>query len=293
VPVEILIRPKWFGDFADDLDSIVAAAREADPTASITVELPKPSEPGRYAVVGKSVLEVVVPIAGGYAFNKVADAVIARARAAWKARHQPNVWPRTHIVRILGPDGEVLREVKVSDDPPPTGPGADARRDRLEQSRSVGPGELLEGAPKSWPGANKLVAAMKPVAEMLAQDVDDELQRMPIPPSNVQANVDAKRRLIERLDKRIAELSDHAGFGMVIGPAWEQKALERLFEVGVRKETDLARDLEDDPWDVAAWCDQADSSGLVEELGGSVPAPGRRWSITDPGRRRIGFPAGR
>jgi hypothetical protein len=63
-------------------------------------------------------VEVVASGAGSYAFGKVADAIIAKACSSWKARHKPNHWPRTHIVKILGPDGEVLREVKVSDDPP-------------------------------------------------------------------------------------------------------------------------------------------------------------------------------
>jgi hypothetical protein len=55
-------------------------------------------------------------MAGGYAFGKVADAIIAKARESWKARHKPNHWPRIHIVRIIGPKGQVLREVRVSDD---------------------------------------------------------------------------------------------------------------------------------------------------------------------------------
>ena len=117
-----MIRPRWVGDFADDLDSIVAAAHEAASGIEITLDLPTPTEPGRYAVTGQSILEVVLPAAGGYAFSKIADAVIAKARSTWKARHEPNTWPRTHIVKILGPDGEILREVKVSDDPPGSSP---------------------------------------------------------------------------------------------------------------------------------------------------------------------------
>jgi hypothetical protein len=121
-PCVVVIRPRWVGDFADDLDSIVAAAREAAPSVKITLDLPTPTKPGRYGVTGQSILEVVLPAVGGYAFSKIADAVIAKARSTWKARHEPKAWPRTHIVKILGPDGETVREVKVSDDPPDAPP---------------------------------------------------------------------------------------------------------------------------------------------------------------------------
>jgi len=120
-PAIVTIKPFAVGDFADDLDAIVAEARLAAPEIEVVVELPSPTEPGRRAVIGRSILEVMLPATSGYAFSKLTDAVIAKARSTWKARHKPNVWPRTHIVKILGPDGEVLREVKVSDDPPGAG----------------------------------------------------------------------------------------------------------------------------------------------------------------------------
>lgn len=116
-PKKILIRPFVLDDFEQDLDSIVAAAREAGPEFEIDVERPTRTEPGKRAVIGRSILEVVGSSAGSYAFTKVTDAIIRTARSSWKARHEPNTWPRTHIV-IVSPDGEVLREVKVSDDPP-------------------------------------------------------------------------------------------------------------------------------------------------------------------------------
>lgn len=115
---KILIRPFALDDFEHDLDSIVAAARKAGPEFDIDVERPTPMESGKRAVIGRSTLEVVGSFAGSYAFTKVADAITATARSSWKARHEPNTWPRTHIVKIVSPDGEVLREVKVSDDPP-------------------------------------------------------------------------------------------------------------------------------------------------------------------------------
>jgi hypothetical protein len=128
-PKKILIRPFALDDFEHDLDSIVAAAREAGPEFEIDVESPPPMEPGKRAVIGRSILEVVGSSAGSYAFTKVADAITATARSNWKARHEPNTWPRTHIVRIVSPDGEVLREVKVSDDPP-SGAGSEIISDR-------------------------------------------------------------------------------------------------------------------------------------------------------------------
>ena len=101
-------------DFADELDGIIAAAHEAAPEVEVVVEAPTPMDAGRRGVIGRSILEVVFSAAGGYVFGKVADAVIAQARAGWRQRHKPNTSPRPHYVKLLGPDGEVLREVKVS-----------------------------------------------------------------------------------------------------------------------------------------------------------------------------------
>ena len=117
-PKKIVIRPFALGDFEQDLDGIVAAAQEAGPEFEIDVERPTTMGQGKRAVIGRSILEVVGSFAGSYAFTKIADAITAKARSSWTARYEPNMWPRTHIVKIMSPDGEVLREVKVSDDPP-------------------------------------------------------------------------------------------------------------------------------------------------------------------------------
>lgn len=114
----VLLRQFAYLDFEEDLDAIAAAAQAATPDFEIVIERVDPADPRTRGVTGQSILEVVAPVVGGYAFGKVADAIIAKARETWKARHEPNHWPRTHIVRILGPSGEVLREVKISDDPP-------------------------------------------------------------------------------------------------------------------------------------------------------------------------------
>ena len=119
MPETIVLRQSAHLDFEEDLDAIAEAAREADPNFEIVVQRVGPNDPHVCAVTGQSILEIVASVTGTYAFGKVADAIIAKARASWKARHKPNHWPRTHIVKILGPGGEVLREVKVSDDPPP------------------------------------------------------------------------------------------------------------------------------------------------------------------------------
>jgi hypothetical protein len=83
-PKKILIRPFALDDFEHDLDSIVAAAREAGPEFEIDVESPLPMEPGKRAVSGRSILEVVGSSAGSYAFTKVADAITATARSSWR-----------------------------------------------------------------------------------------------------------------------------------------------------------------------------------------------------------------
>lgn len=118
VPETVVLRQFAHLDFEEDLDAIADAAREAGRDFEITVQRVDSSDPHVRGATGRSILEVVASGAGSYAFGKVADAIIAKARSSWKARHKPNHWPRTHIVKILGPDGEVLREVKVSDDPP-------------------------------------------------------------------------------------------------------------------------------------------------------------------------------
>jgi hypothetical protein len=119
VPETLVLRQFAYLDFEEDLDAIAEAAREAGPDLEIVVERVDPSDPHVRGVSGRAILEVVASSAGSYTFGKVADAIIAKARTSWKARHLPHHWPRTHIVKILGPNGGVLREVKVSDDPPP------------------------------------------------------------------------------------------------------------------------------------------------------------------------------
>jgi hypothetical protein len=118
VPETVVLRQFAYLDFEDDLDAIAQAAREADPAVEVVVQRADPGDPTKRKVIAQAILEVVLSSAGGYAFGKVADAIIAKAHELWKARHKPNTWPRPHIVKILGPDGEVLSEVKVSDDPP-------------------------------------------------------------------------------------------------------------------------------------------------------------------------------
>ncbi len=109
-------------------------------------------------------------------------------------------------------------------------------------------------------------------------------------PSNVQANIDTKQRQLKALGERIAALGERSGLGEVIGPAWEQRALERIFETGVRREDELGSDLGDDPWDVAAWCDQAYETGLIERMGTST-APRRHWKVTINSQESIGHPS--
>ncbi len=154
------------------------------------------------------------------------------------------------------------------------------------------PVELLQGDPQSWPGVHKLLAAVKVAAELLAQEIDQQIHQTPVPPSNVQAEIDAKKQQLKALDARIVALSKRSGEGELIRPAWEQRALERLFEVGVRRERELASDLDEDSWDVAAWCDQLSDAGLLEQMGSAV-APKRHWKITDKGRESIGYPSAR
>jgi hypothetical protein len=113
---QIVIRPRGVGDFSDDLNDIAAAAREAAPGLEIIVEVPTPMEAGRRGVVWGEILNVTISAAGGYAFGKVADAIIARVREGWEKRRKEVARPRPRFVNVYGPHGEVIRRVRIPDE---------------------------------------------------------------------------------------------------------------------------------------------------------------------------------
>lgn len=99
--------------YADELEGIAEAIREVAPDLTVEVEDPKLIPPGKYGVIYAEVLNVTLPVLGGYVFGKIADAVISKAQAGWDRKQKHNARPRPRYVNILGPDGEVLRKVRI------------------------------------------------------------------------------------------------------------------------------------------------------------------------------------
>jgi hypothetical protein len=109
----ILLKVKGLTDYQDDLDEIVAAALVALPDAEVEVEDPQRMQKGRYGVVLGEILNVFVSFAGGYAFGKVADAIVRKAAEGWKRHDAEQAFPRPRFVNFYGPHGEVLKEVRI------------------------------------------------------------------------------------------------------------------------------------------------------------------------------------
>ncbi len=110
----IVLKVKGLTDYKDDLDEIVAAVREALPDADVAVEDPQRMQKGRYGVVFGEILNVSFSFAGGYAFGKVADAITKKAIEGWKRHQAEKAFPRPRFINFYGPDGEVLKEVKIN-----------------------------------------------------------------------------------------------------------------------------------------------------------------------------------
>jgi hypothetical protein len=110
----IVLKVKGLADYKNDLDEIVAAAREALPDADVEVEDPQRMQKGRYGVVFGEILSVSLSFGGGYVFGKVADAITKTAVEGWKKHQAGNAVPRPRFINFYGPDDEVLKEVKVN-----------------------------------------------------------------------------------------------------------------------------------------------------------------------------------
>lgn len=107
----ITVAPKGLTDYEGELDVIADAIRRAQPDAVVEVEDPKRMEKGRYGVVWGEVLSIGIP--AGYVFGKVADAVVGAVIAGWKKKRSEGPANRPRIIHLYGPDGKILREVRV------------------------------------------------------------------------------------------------------------------------------------------------------------------------------------
>jgi hypothetical protein len=98
--------------YADELDDIADAIRTATPGVEVVVVEPRPWE--RTALTWGEILNVVIPLAEGYVFTRVVDAVVAAARSGWERKQSNMPRPRPRYVNILGPDGKkIVKSVRI------------------------------------------------------------------------------------------------------------------------------------------------------------------------------------
>ena len=118
--LRVELRPHARSHFDGELDQVADAIREVVPEAEIATWDPTTQPPGITAPPANEVLGVLLSSTEGYAFDILADGVIAVARENWRQR-PPIPVAGSRVVKFYGPEGEVLTEVEVSADDP--GPG--------------------------------------------------------------------------------------------------------------------------------------------------------------------------
>jgi hypothetical protein len=110
---KIVLSPVRASDFAGELDDLSDALREALPDIAVEVRNPLERPPGALPTGITELLSVILPFAGGYAFDTVADIIMGRLRSALK--RGGDAQPKK-VVQIYGPSGEILRRVQIPDD---------------------------------------------------------------------------------------------------------------------------------------------------------------------------------
>lgn len=73
-------------------------------------------EEGRYGVVWGEILQLFFSAAFGYVFNSAVNAAVKKAREGWEEKQQDKPRPRPRIVSIHGPDGRIIKNVRVDED---------------------------------------------------------------------------------------------------------------------------------------------------------------------------------
>lgn len=108
-------------DFEGEMDGIVEALRAALPEVVVEVPDPSTAAPGFFGVGAGEILTVILPMAGGYTFNAAVDAIRERIRQSHRRRQGDD--ERQRLVSFYGPNGELLKEIKIDaeldDDAPP------------------------------------------------------------------------------------------------------------------------------------------------------------------------------
>jgi hypothetical protein len=98
-------------DFVDELDELAKALRATLPDVEVEVEDPSIGPPGVFGLEVAEVLTVILPFAGEYLASKAIDIILGKLREARQKRQKAASSPR--IVRIYGPNGEVLKTVEI------------------------------------------------------------------------------------------------------------------------------------------------------------------------------------
>jgi hypothetical protein len=107
----IQIRPGNPLDLTPEkLDDLVKALEAEFPEVTVSVEI---TEQRGYGVTWWEVLHVTLPWVEGYAAGKAIDLAVSWASRRWKQEHETRERPRPISVTIYGPNGEVLKRVKV------------------------------------------------------------------------------------------------------------------------------------------------------------------------------------
>jgi hypothetical protein len=111
---KIILRPIRASDFEGELESLADALRGAL-DVGVEVWSPLKSPPGAFPSGVAEVLSVILPFAGGYAFDAAADLIVGRLREALRDRDDdPESGGR--VVEIYGPSGEILKRIRIPDD---------------------------------------------------------------------------------------------------------------------------------------------------------------------------------
>jgi hypothetical protein len=110
---KIILRPVRADDFEGELDGLVEALHEALPDVGVEVWDPLQGPPGSSLPAFSEILTVILPFAGGYAFDAAADLIVGRLRSAMSADEKK--MPE-RVVELYGPSGEVLKRVRLPDE---------------------------------------------------------------------------------------------------------------------------------------------------------------------------------
>jgi hypothetical protein len=109
----IVLRPMRASDFEGEIDDLVDALREALPEVGAEVWDPLQRPPGSSPSDIAEILSVILPLAGSYAFDTVADIIVGRLRST---RAHDEEAPAAREVEIYGPSGEILKRVRIPSD---------------------------------------------------------------------------------------------------------------------------------------------------------------------------------